>query len=249
MPGPPYARRGGILQGYDLLLFHTTINNGGCGMNASTFAKAVTGMLFALGCAGAHAQQSKMTFFVTSTNPGKGADFGGLAGADKYCQSLAGAAGAGGRTWRAYLSVNKPDGSAAVNARERIGRGPWRNARGVVVARNPEELHSGNNINKQTALSEKGEVLNGRGDRPNVHDILTGSEGTGMAIIGKQDNTCGNWTKSGEGSAMLGHHDRSGISDSAAGRSWNSSHSSIGCSMDALRRTGGGGLLYCFAAR
>lgn len=218
-------------------------------MKASTFAKTATAALFVLGFAGAHAQQSNMTFFVTSANPGQGADLGGLAGADKYCQTLAVKAGAGKRTWRAYLSTNKPDGSAAVNARERIGKGPWRNTKGVVVARNPDELHSGNNITKQTALSEKGEMLNGLGDRPNVHDMLTGSEGTGSAIIGKQDNTCGNWTKSGEGSAMLGHHDRNGIREDIAQKSWNSAHPSIGCSMDALRRTGGGGLFYCFAAR
>jgi len=218
-------------------------------MKPSKFAKCAIAALFALGCASAHAQQSNMTFFVTSGNPGKGADLGGLEGADKYCQALATKAGAGKRTWRAYLSTNKPDGSAAVNARDRIGKGPWRNAKGVVVARNLDELHSGNNISKQTALTENGAIVNGRGDTPNMHDILTGSEGTGSAIIGKQDNTCGNWTRSGEGSAMLGHHDRSGTSDSIAGRSWNSSHSSIGCSMDALRRTGGGGLFYCFAAK
>lgn len=215
----------------------------------SAFAAAVTGALLALGCAGAYAQQSKMSFFVTSANPGKGADLGGLAGADKHCQTLGAAAGAGKRTWRAYLSTNKLDGSADVNARDRIGKGPWRNVNGVVVAQNLEELHSNSNINKKTALTEKGQTVNGRGDQPNTHDILTGSEGTGMAIIGKQDNTCSNWTSSGTGSAMLGHHDRIGISDSAAGRAWNSSHSSIGCSTDALRRTGGGGLLYCFAAK
>lgn len=218
-------------------------------MRKSTFAKATTAALFALACAGAYAQQSNMSFFVTSANPGKGADYGGLAGADKYCQSLAAAAGAGKRTWRAYLSTNKPDGSADVNARDRIGKGPWRNAKGVVVARNPDELHSANNINKQTALTEKGQMVNGRGDRPNVHDILTGSEGTGMAIVGKGDYTCGNWTKSGEGSAMLGHHDRTGLREDVAAKSWNSTHPSRGCSMDALRSTGGGGLLYCFAAR
>ncbi len=218
-------------------------------MTTSGFAAALTGTLLALGCAGAYAQQSKMSFFVTSANPGKGADFGGLAGADKHCQTLAAAAGAGKRTWRAYLSTNKPDGSADVNARDRIGKGPWRNANGVVVAQNLDELHSGNNINKKTALSEKGQTVNGRGDQPNVHDILTGSEGTGTAIVGKGDYTCGNWTKSGEGAAMVGHHDRQGLREDIAAKAWNSSHSSIGCSVDALRRTGGGGLLYCFAAK
>ncbi len=194
---------------------------------------------------GAWAQQSTMSFFITSAGPGKGADLGGLAGADRHCQSLAQAAGAGNRTWRAYLSTG---GAAAVNARDRIGRGPWQNAKGVVIAKDIDELHGGNNLTKQTALNEKGGIVSGRGDAPNRHDILTGSQSDGRAFAGDQDRTCGNWTKSGEGSAIVGHHDRIGLDDSAAAKSWNSSHPSRGCSQDALRGTGGDGLFYCFAA-
>ena len=186
-----------------------------------------------------------MGFFVTSTNPGKGADLGGLAGADAHCQSLARAAGAGNRTWRAYLSTG---GASPVNARDRIGRGPWRNAKGEVVARDVEHLHGENNLNLQTALTEKGEPVNGRRQTPNTHDILTGSQADGTAFAGAEDRTCGNWTSSGEGSAMVGHHDREGLRDDAPSRSWNASHPSRGCGMDALRSTGGAGLFYCFAA-
>lgn len=189
-----------------------------------------------------------MGFFVTSVGSGKGADFGGLAGADRHCQSLAAAAGAGQRTWRAYLSASANGGAPAVNARDRIGQGPWRNAAGVVIARNVQELHGANNLNKQTALTEKGQVVNGRGDTPNRHDILTGSKPDGTAFAGPEDTTCGNWTKSGAGSAILGHHDRLGLRDDEPARSWNSSHPSRGCSDEALRSTGGAGLLYCFAA-
>jgi hypothetical protein len=187
-----------------------------------------------------------MSFFVTSTNPGRGADLGGLAGADRHCQALASAAGAGSRTWHAYLSTNAQGG--AVNARDRIGRGPWRNAKGVVVASDVDQLHgAANNLNKQTALTEKGEVVNGRGDTPNMHDILTGSQPDGRAFTSGPDMTCGNWMQSGEGTAMLGHHDRMGLGTDEAARSWNSAHPSRGCGMDALRSTGGAGLLYCFA--
>lgn len=191
-------------------------------------------------------QSSGMSFFVTSAGSGKGADFGGLDGADKHCQSLAAAAGAGNRTWRAYLSTG---GAQPVNAKDRIGTGPWQNAKGVVIAKDLAELHGTNNLNKQTALTEKGEVVNGRGDSPNKHDILTGTQPDGTAFPGSEDKTCGNWTKSGEGSAVVGHHDRMGLDTSPPALSWNSSHASRGCSDDALKSTGGAGLIYCFAAR
>jgi len=186
-----------------------------------------------------------MSFFITSTGSGKGGDFGGLAGADKHCQTLAAAAGAGGKTWHAYLSTQGP---GAVNARDRIGKGPWRNAKGEVVANNLDELHGTNKLGKQTSLTEKGEVVNGRGDTPNKHDILTGSRPDGTAFPGTDDMTCGNYTKSGDGAVMLGHHDRNGTNpDPVANVSWNASHKSAGCSVDALAKTGSGGLLYCFA--
>lgn len=198
----------------------------------------------------ASAQQANMSFFITSVGSGKGADIGGLAGADKHCQALASAVGAGGRTWHAYLSTMASGGVAAVNARDRIGRGPWLNAKGVQIARDVDELHGANNLTKQTALNEKGEVVNGRGDTPNMHDMLTGSMPNGTAFPAEPDMTCGNWTKSGtEGAAMLGHHDRMGLRDDDASRSWNSSHPSRGgCSQDALKSTGSAGLFYCFAA-
>ena len=192
------------------------------------------------------AQQPGMSFFISSTGSGKGADFGGLAGADKHCQSLAAAAGAGKRTWRAYLSTS---GAKPVNARDRIGKGPWRNAKGEVIAKNVKELHANPNINKQTGLTEKGEPVNGRGDSPNKHDILTGSQADGTAFPAGEDRTCGNWRKSGEGAAMVGHHDRIGLRDDDASRSWNSSHASRGCSDPALQSSGGAGLIYCFAAK
>jgi hypothetical protein len=198
----------------------------------------------------AEAQQSSMSFFVSSAGPGKGADLGGLAGADAHCQGLAQAAGAGNRTWRAYLSLSATGGASAVNARDRIGRGPWQNAKGEVIANDVEELHGANNkLSKQTALNEKGEVVNGRGDTPNRHDILTGTQPDGRAFpAGDKDTTCGNWTKAGEGSAVVGHHDRMGLNDSAEAKSWNSSHGSRACDQASLRATGGDGLLYCFAA-
>jgi hypothetical protein len=191
-----------------------------------------------------------MTFFVTSAGPGKGADLGGLEGADRHCETLAEAAGASGKTWRAYLSTQASGGTPAVNARDRIGRGPWQNAKGTVVAKDVAELHgSSNNLTKQTALTEKGEVVKGRGDSPNMHDVLTGSQPDGTAFAGSEDRTCGNWTKSGaEGAAMVGHHDRMGLDDSPPAKSWNSSHPTRGgCSQEALRGTGGAGLFYCFA--
>jgi hypothetical protein len=191
-----------------------------------------------------------MTFFVTSAGSGKGADLGGLDGADRICQTLAQAAGAGGKTWRAYLSTQAQGGAAAINAKDRIGRGPWQNAKGDVVAKDVAELHATNNLNKQTALSEKGEPVKGRGDTPTTHDMLTGSQPDGTAFAAGEDRTCGNWTKSGtDGAAMLGHHDRSGLDEQPPAKSWNSSHASRGgCSQDALKGTGGAGLFYCFAA-
>ena len=219
-------------------------------MTSVKFSVAVFVALLTLGFdVNAQAQPSDMTFFVTSTGSGKGADFGGLAGADKHCQSLAAAAGAGNRTWHAYLSAAPAQGSPVVDARDRIGSGPWKNAKGVVIAQNVAELHGANNLNKQTALSEKGDTINGRGDTPNKHDILTGSQADGTAYKDSDDHTCGNWTKSGEGVAQLGHHDRMGLKDDEPSRSWNSSHPSRGCSDEALRTTGSAGLLYCFAIK
>ena len=208
-------------------------------------------MLLSLGgSTGGHAQQSQMSFFITSVGPGKGGNLGGLAGADQQCQLLGATAGAGTRTWRAYLSTQGP---GAVNARDRIGGGPWLNAKGLIVAKDLAELHGQNNINKQTALTEKGEPVNGRGDTPNMHDILTGSQPNGTAFPAGEDRTCGNWTKSGEGAAMVGHHDRQGLSDDDASKSWNSSHPSRGpdggCSQNDLKSTGGNGFFYCFAAK
>jgi hypothetical protein len=195
------------------------------------------------------AQQANMSFFVTSVGLGKGADLGGIAGADAHCQNLAKAVGAGAKTWHAYLSTQ---GAGAVNARDRIGKGPWTNAKGIVVARDVAELHGANNLTKQTALTEKGDVNNGRGDTPNKHDILTGSQPDGTAFSGDKDMTCKNYTSSAQGSVMLGHADRIGLTDDAVAKSWNSSHPSRGaeggCSQADLKGTGGDGLLYCFAA-
>jgi hypothetical protein len=193
---------------------------------------------------------ANMSFFITSVGSGKGADLGGLAGADRHCQDLAAAVGAGNRTWRAYLSASAADGQPAVNARDRIGNGPWVNSKGAPIAANADELHGANKITKETALNEKGETVNGRGDNPNRHDILTGTQPDGTAFAGNEDKTCGNWTKSGaDGAAIVGHHDRMGLNDTAPAKSWNSSHSTRGgCSQEALQGTGGDGLFYCFAA-
>lgn len=189
-----------------------------------------------------------MSFFVSSAGSGKGGDLGGLEGADRICRTRAEAVGAGGRTWRAYLSTQ---GAGAVNARDRIGSGPWVNAKGVVIAKDLAELHGENNLNKRTALTENGEVVKGRGDTPNTHDILTGSKPDGTAFGDDADRTCSNWTSSGAGAAMVGHSDRTGLDESAPMKSWNSSHPSRGpgggCSLDDLKSTGGKGLLYCFA--
>jgi hypothetical protein len=211
---------------------------------------ATVALLLPLAPGGADAQQAEsMSFFITSAGPGNGADLGGLEGADAHCQQLAEAAGAGGRTWRAYLSTQADGGEEAVNARDRIGTGPWQNAQGVVIANDVEELHGTNNLTKESALSEQGEVIAGRADSPNRHDILTGSQPDGTAFAGGEDRTCGNWTSGGDGAAMVGHHDRQGLRDDEPSRSWNSSHPSRGgCSQEALRGTGGDGLFYCFAA-
>lgn len=186
----------------------------------------------------------KMSFFITSINPGSGGNLGGLAGADAYCAQLAESVGVRGRTWRAYLSTQ---GDAAVNAKDRIGNGPWHNAKGELIANNLDELHGANFLNKQTALNEKGQIVLGRGDTPNEHDILTGSTNMGLAIATSTDTTCNNWTSSDAGSAYVGHHDRIGINDSAPMKSWNSSHLTRGCSVEAFKTTGGAGLYYCFA--
>ena len=202
------------------------------------------------GCA-SMSPTSSTGFFVTSKGGGKGAELGGLAGADKLCQDLAAAAGAGGKTWRAYLSTTAAGTTPAVNARDRIGAGPWKNANGVVIATNVEELHANNNLTKQTAVTETGAVVKGRGDTPNEHDVLTGSTPSGTAIPGAADTTCGNWTKSGDGAAMVGHIDRAGLPTAppAEATSWNSSHLSRGCSQEQLKSSGGAGYLYCFAAK
>jgi len=197
-----------------------------------------------MGPSGSASNENKMSFFVTSANPGRGADLGGLAGADRYCQSLASTVGAGGKTWHAYLSTT---GAGGVNARDRIGRGPWVNAKGDVIASSVDELHGANHLTKQTGLTERGETIMGRGDAVNMHDVLTGSTPEGRASTASGDTTCGNWTKSGEGSAIVGHHDRTGLDEQPPAKSWNSSHPSRGCSLESLKATGGDGRLYCFA--
>ena len=216
---------------------------------------AAAGLITLVGCASVQPGPKDMTFFVTSVGPGKGGDLGGLEGADRYCQSLAKAAGAGDRAWRAYLSTQAPKLSDPnfVNARDRIGTGPWQNAKGVVIARSVEELHSaGNNLNKQTALDQTGQPVNSRTEKPNKHDMLTGSRPDGTAFPGAPfpDMTCGNWTKGGtDGSAMTGHHDREGPLDVSWATSWNSAHPTLGCSQERVRPTGGDGLFYCFAVK
>lgn len=205
--------------------------------------------LMGMGMGGVQAEQADMTFFVTSAGPGNGADLGGLEGADAHCLELAKAAGSSHTNWRAYLSTTAPGGEAGVNARDRIGSGPWHNARGEMVARDVDDLHSeNNNVTKDTALTENGEVVMGRGDPVNLHDILTGSDPAGMYSTAGGDTTCGNWTSSGEGSAIVGHHDRIGLKDTRHMTSWNSSHGTRGCSQEALASTGGAGLFYCFVA-
>jgi len=198
-----------------------------------------------IGSAPVLAQASDMTFFLTSAGPGSGANLGGLQGADAHCQSLAGAVGAGGKTWRAYLSTTGPGG---VNARDRIGTGPWQNVEGTVVAENIDQLHFENYLTKESVLNEQGGMTNGRGDTPNQHDILTGSYLDGTGVSGSEDSTCSNWTSGadGTGSALVGHFDRTGGGANPA--SWNSAHGSRGCSQANLQATGGNGYFYCFAS-
>ena len=194
-------------------------------------------------------QFPNMTFFITSTGGPNGANYGGLEGADRHCQTLAAKAGAGGKAWRAYLSTQAVDGKPAVNARDRIGKGPWINSNGVQIASSVADLHSDNNkISDETGTSENGRRIPGRKYVVNQHDILTGSLADGSAPPPDKDMTCGNWTKSGDGAAMVGHADRMGLRDDAPSRSWNASHPSRGCSATALVSSGGAGLLYCFAA-
>ena len=221
------------------------------GFSGIVMPGSVAVVMSVLAVAPAQAQSAATSFFVTSNGIGNGGNLGGLAGADNQCQTLAQAAGAGAKTWRAYLSTQAADGKPAVNARDRIGNGPWKNAKGVVIARDVAELHGANGLTKQTALSEKGEIINGRGDTPNLHDVLTGSQPDGTAFAGPDDRTCKNWTSSTQGAAMLGHADRIGLRDDDASKSWNSSHPSRGpdggCSQADLKTTGGDGLMYCFA--
>lgn len=211
-------------------------------------------------CSSADAQQAEMTFFITSAGPGRGGDLGGLEGADAHCQALAKAAGAGNRTWRAYLSTNGRGGANAVNARDRIGKGPWQTAKGAVIATSVDDLHSKNNkISKDNALNEKGQRINVRGDKPNMHDIMTGSDQDGRAFPPNMDLTCRNWTSSDSGVTMLGHADRQGNPPVAGSQnvaayqetaqSWNAAHTSRDCSQPGLISTGGNGLFYCFAER
>jgi hypothetical protein len=222
----------------------------------SAFSVAlVGGSLIALAqqppAGGQPAPPQPMSFFVTSVGLGKGADLGGIAGADRHCQTLAAAAGGGSKTWRAYLSAPAAGGQPVVNARDRIGAGPWYNAKGARIAQNVGDLHGdtlelarrGNNLTKVTALNEKGEPVNGVGDTPNRHDIITGSQLDGTAFTDGQDHTCTNYSNSGAGTVQLGHHDRMG----GGSTSWNSTHASRGCSQENLVATGGAGLLYCFA--
>jgi len=213
---------------------------------------AVSTVLVAAGIVtGASAQQqTPMTFFVTSVGKGSGADLGGLDGADAHCNALAKAAGSTLTNWRAYLSTTAPGGDAGVNARDRIGKGPWYNSKGALIAKNVADLHSDQvNVTKQTALTEKGEPVKGSGEQPNEHDMLTGSDPEGRYSTAGGDTTCGNWTKSADGSAIVGHHDRAGLKkDTRHMKSWNSSHGSRGCSQELLKDSGGAGLFYCFAA-
>ncbi len=216
--------------------------------------KKLTLMLVSLCALGATplpslADATSMSFFVTSAGKGDGANLGGLDGADAHCTALAAAAGSAKTNWKAYLSITAPQGEAGINARDRIGKGPWVNVKGEVVAATVDELHSAaSKVSKAAALTEKGETVMGRGDAKNMHDILTGSDPLGMYSTAGGDTTCKNWTSNAEGSAIVGHHDLMGLKDTRHMKSWNSSHGSAGCGQDALVKTGGAGLFYCFAA-
>ncbi len=215
----------------------------------STFGLAATLFLVGMPLAANAQSAAEMTFFITSAGKGDGANLGGLEGADAHCAALAKAVGSTTTAWKAYLSTTAPAGDAGVNARERIGKGPWKNVKGDVVAATADELHSDKtNMTKATVLTEKGEAVSGRGDAVNMHDILTGSDPNGMYSTAGGDTNCGNWTKNGDGSAIVGHHDRVGLKVTRHMTSWNSSHGSAGCSQDALKKTGGNGLFYCFVA-
>ena len=218
-------------------------------LHAASFVSCAVLALFGMTQTTCAQSAAEMTFFVTSTGKGDGANLGGLDGADAHCASLAKAAGSASTAWKAYLSTTAPAGDAGVNARERIGKGPWKNVKGEAVAATVEDLHSDkNNLTKATVLTEKGEPVSGRGDAVNMHDILTGSDPNGMYSTAGGDTTCGNWSKNGDGSAIVGHHDRVGLKVTRHMTSWNSSHGSAGCSPDALKKTGGNGLFYCFVA-
>ena len=219
-----------------------------------TLAATGATLLLLAACATPSSTTGPMSFFITSAGSGKGADLGGLAGADAHCERLATAGSTSGKTWRAYLSTSPTLASgatpavAAVNARDRIGAGPWFNAKGMLIARDIGHLHNGNNLSKDSALDERGNVVKGRGDTPNEHDILTGSRADGTAFAPQTDTTCKAWTSSTEGSAIVGHHDRIGPLPENWAKSWNFSHQSAGCSQEALIRTGGTGRFYCFAS-
>ncbi len=212
---------------------------------AVVVAAGLAGAVHLVQAQGAAQADPKMSFFITSVGSGNGANLGGLAGADAHCQKLASAVGAGNKQWRAYLSTQGPN---AVSAKDRIGAGPWFNSKGVQIAANVAELHSDKNgLTKETQLNEKGQVVNGRGDTPNQHDILTGSNLDGTAFPAGEDHTCSNWTSQDAGSAQVGHHDRQG--GGANPTSWNNAHASKGCSQPNLIATGGNGYFYCFAAK
>lgn len=212
-------------------------------------AALMAGGALMVGSAAALADAGSMSFFVTSQGPGHGANLGGLEGADAHCAALAKAAGSEKTNWKAYLSTTAPGGDAGVNARDRIGNGPWQNFNGDVIANSVDELHSGKaNLNKDTALTETGQKVNGRGDKPNEHDMLTGSDPMGMYSTAGGDTTCKNWTSNAEGSAIVGHHDRMGLKETRHMMSWNSAHGSAGCTQEGLVKTGGAGKFYCFLA-